>query len=181
MQHTPSTIQRWLRLWRHLWQSDAAWQAVPDAMAARLSARVHASEQRHSGQIAVCIEGALPLSYIGRADRQAPLPAVVRQRAMTWFGRLRIWDTEHNNGVLIYLLLAERRIEVLADRGVMRHVHEAFWPEAVQRLREHLKQGDFETGLTLALEEVSALLVLHFPVSSDEVHPNELPDLVVRA
>lgn len=182
MQHTPFFIQRWLRLWRHLWQSDtAAWHAVPDAMAARLGARVRASEQRHSGQIGVCIEGALPLSYVGRIDRQAPLSVVVRQRAMTWFGRMRIWDTEHNNGVLIYLLLAERRIEILADRGLMRHVHEAFWQEAVLRLRQHLQQGDFEAGLTQALEEVSALLVMHFPVRTDDARPNELADAVVRA
>lgn len=170
----------WLmRLWRHLWQSDrAAWQAVPDDMATRLSARVRASEQRHSGQIRVCVEAALPLSYAWRAGRQAPLHTVVRQRAVAWFGRLRVWDTEHNNGVLIYLLLAERRIEIVADRGLMPHATEAHWQAVVQGLRQRLQTGDFETGLTQALEEVSALLVAHWGSSE---HSNELPDLIVRA
>lgn len=168
-----------LRLWRHLWQSDrAACQAVPDDMAKRLTQRVQASEQRHSGQVRVCIEGAWPLSYAWRAGRPTPLPMVLRQRAMTWFGRLQIWDTEHNNGVLIYLLLAERRIEIVADRGLMRHTSEAHWKAVLQALRHPLQQGDFESGLTQALEAVSALLVAHFPTT--DLNPNELPDLIVR-
>lgn len=168
-----------LRLWRHLWQSErAAWQVVPDDMVARLVRRVRASEQRHAGQVVVCIEGALPLSYAWRAGRQALLSAVMRQRAMAWFGRLRVWDTEHNNGVLIYLLLAERRIEIVADRGLMRHTTDAHWQSMVQGLRLQLQADDFEAGLTQALEEVSALLVTHF---ASTAHANELPDLIVRA
>ena len=169
-----------LRLWRHLWQSErAAWHAVPDNMAKGLTARVRASERRHAGQVMVCIEGALPLSYAWRAGRQTPLSAVMRQRAMAWFGRLRVWDTEHNNDVLIYLLLAERRIEIVADRGLMRHTSEAHWQAVLQALRHPLQQGDFESGLTQALEAVSALLVAHFPLTDSR--PNELPDLIVRA
>jgi uncharacterized membrane protein len=169
-----------LRLWRHLWQSErAAWHAVPDNMAKGLTARVRASERRHAGQVMVCIEGALPLSYAWRAGRQTPLSAVMRQRAMAWFGRLRVWDTEHNNGVLIYLLLAERRIEIVADRGLMRHTSEAHWQAVLQALRHPLQQGDFESGLTQALEAVSALLVAHFPLTDSR--PNELSDLIVRA
>ena len=169
-----------LRLWRHLWQSErAAWHAVPDNMAKGLTARVRASERRHAGQVMVCIEGALPLSYAWRAGRQTPLSAVMRQRAMAWFGRLRVWDTEHNNGVLIYLLLAERRIEIVADSGLMQHTSEAHWQAVLQALRHPLQQGDFESGLTQALESVSALLVAHFPLTDSR--PNELPDLIVRA
>ena len=169
-----------LRLWRHLWQSErAAWHAVPDNMTKGLTARVRASERRHAGQVMVCIEGALPLSYAWRAGRQTPLSAVMRQRAMAWFGRLRVWDTEHNNGVLIYLLLAERRIEIVADSGLMRHTSEAHWQAVLQALRHPLQQGDFESGLTQALESVSALLVAHFPLTDSR--PNELPDLIVRA
>ena len=71
-----------LRLWRHLWQSErAAWHAVPDNMAKGLTARVRASERRHAGQVMVCIEGALPLSYAWRAGRQTPLSAVMRAAA----------------------------------------------------------------------------------------------------
>lgn len=179
--HEP--LRLWLlRLWRHVWQNEqAAWQAVPDDMAKRLSQRVRGSERRHTGQIAVCVEGAFPLSYAWRAGRQAAVHTVMRQRAMAWFGRLRVWDTEHNNGVLIYLLLAERRIEIVADRGLMRHTQEAHWQAVVQSLRQHLQSGDFESGLTQALQEVSALLVAHCPITDNSAVPNELPDLIVRA
>ncbi len=176
-------LLQWMAgLWRHLWRNErAAWQAVPDATAASLSQRVMASEQRHTGQIRVCVEGALPLSYAWRAGRQWPRAAVVRQRAMTWFGRLKVWDTERNNGVLIYLLLAERRIEIVADRGLQRCASPQQWQAVVDRLASHLKSGAVEAGLTQALEEVSALLVLHFPLPEGSAPANELPNAVVRA
>jgi uncharacterized membrane protein len=174
--------RRWLRLWRHQWQPErAAHRAVPDDMASRLSQRVGASERRHTGQVVLCIEGALPLSYAWRAGRQAPLAAVVRQRAMAWFGRLRVWDTEHNNGVLIYLLLAERRIEIVADRGLQRCASAQDWQAVVAGLATQLQAGQFEAGLTQALEEVSALLVEHFALAEGRAPVNELPNTVVRA
>jgi len=173
----------WCRLLlRQLWQPEnAAWRAVPDDMADRLMRRVQASEQRHTGQIRICVEGALPLSYAWRAGRQAALSAVVRQRALAWFGRLQVWDTERNNGVLIYLLLAERRIEIVADRGLQRCASAQDWQAIVTRLSAHLRLGDFESGLTQALEEVSAVLVAHFAQAPGMPDSNELPDLIVRA
>ena len=105
---------------------------------------------------------------------------MVRQRAMAWFGRLRVWDTEHNNGVLIYLLLAERRIEIVADRGLQRCASTQDWQDAVSRLASQLQAGNFEAGLTQALEEVSALLVAHFPRTTDAPQANELSDRVLR-
>jgi uncharacterized membrane protein len=104
-----------------------------------------------------------------------------RQRALDWFARLRIWDTEQNNGVLIYLLLAEQAIEIVADRGLTRVVDDAQWQAVVDRLGQRLREGAFEDGLTQALEEVSALLVEHFPAGADTFNPDELPDAVVRA
>ncbi len=174
---------RWLwRLLRHRWQSEhAARRAVPDTLAHALAQRVAASEARHTGQVCLCIEGALPLSYLWRAGRQASLNAVVRQRSLAWFGRMKVWDTEHNNGVLVYLLLAERRIEIVADRGLQRCVSAHDWQAVVDRLGAHLHTQDTETGLTLALEEVSAMLVTHFPRAPGEAVPNELPNAVVRA
>ena len=179
----PEPWSRWLmRLWRHHWQSErAAHLAVPDALAAQLAQRVGASERRHTGQICLCIEGALPMSYAWRAGRQAPLDAVVRQRSMAWFGRLRVWDTEHNNGVLIYLLLAEKRIEIVADRGLQRCASAQDWQNVVAQLATHLKAGHVEAGLMQALEEVSALLVAHFPLGDEEAPVNELPNVIVRA
>ena len=179
----PEPWPRWLmRLWRHHWQSErAAHLAVPDALAAQLAQRVSASERRHTGQICLCVEGALPISYAWRAGRQAPLDTVVRQRAMAWFGRLRVWDTEHNNGVLIYLLLAERRIEIVADRGLQRSASTQDWQSVVAQLAKHLQAGHVEAGLMQALEEVSALLVQHFPLGEGQSATNELPNAVVRA
>ena len=174
---------RWLqRLWRHHWLSErAARQAVPDVVAKRLARRVGESEARHTGQVCLCVEGALPSSYVWRAGRHATLDAVVRQRALMWFGRMRVWDTADNNGVLIYLLLAERRIEIVADRGIARHVGPAQWQEMVARLSRHLKAADYEQGLTMALEEVSALQMQHFALPSGQASVNELPNLVVWA
>jgi len=173
--------RRWRRLWRHQWQPEqASRRAVPDDMAQRLARRVGASERRHTGQVVLCIEGALPVSYLWRAGRQASLQAVVRQRALTWFGRLRVWDTEHNNGVLIYLQLTERRIEIVADRGLQRCASTQDWQALVARLAAQLKAGQFEDGLTQALEEVSALLVAHFALTAGDTPVDELPDAVVR-
>ena len=168
------------RLLRHRWldQTDAA-RAVPPALAAELQRRVAASERRHSGEVRICVEGGLPTSYLWRHLRQrVPMPELVRQRALMMFAKLRVWDTEHNNGVLIYLLLAEHAIELVADRGVARHVEPALWQAVVAHLGDELRQGHFEQGLTRALEEVSAVLVAQFPQSATEfgAAPNQLPD-----
>jgi len=95
------------------------------------------------------------------------------------FGKLRVWDTEHNNGVLIYLLLAEHAIEIVADRGIDARVDDAQWAALAQRMGAAFREGRFEDGLTQALEEVSALLVAHFPLAEGKADRNELPDAPV--
>lgn len=175
-------FQTLTRLIRHRWldHTDAA-RAVPPPLAEQLRRRVHASEQRHSGEVRICVEGGLPTSYLWRHLRDGvAMPDIVRQRALMMFSKLRVWDTSDNNGVLIYLLLAEHAIELVADRGVARYVEPAVWQTVVAHLSDELRQGHFEEGLTQALEEVSAVLVAHFPDSgADGVHPpgpNQLPD-----
>ena len=143
-------------------------RAIPAALAERLARRVAASERRHTGEIRIYVEAALPTSYLLR-------DATPRQRAVAMFGKLRVWDTEHNNGVLVYLLLAERAIEIVVDRGLARHVDADEWQRIVQRMAAALRERRYEDGLTQALEEVSALLVAHFPADA-EPRPNELPD-----
>lgn len=174
-------MNKLLRIFKHRWmdRSDTL-RAVPDDMAERIARRVAASEGRHTGEVRLCVEASLPLSYLWRIGASAPLPAVVRERALTWFGRLRIWDTEHNNGVLIYVLLAEHAIEIVADRALSRQVSQDAWQSMVDRLASRLRTGNFEDGLTQALEEVSALLVAHFPAETGALRPNELSDAVVR-
>ena len=163
---------------KHLWldASDTR-RAIPPDMVQRLAERVAASEQRHSGQIRMCVEASLPLSYVWRLNRENTLDALTRQRAVMMFGKLRVWDTEHNNGVLIYVLLAEQAIEMVADRGLTRHVDAAQWQAMVARMASAFREKRYEDGLTQALEETSAMLVAHFPrVDTAPVSPNELPD-----
>jgi uncharacterized membrane protein len=92
------------------------------------------------------------------------------------FGKLRVWDTEHNNGVLIYLLLAEHRIELVADRGLNRHVDAVQWQAITDTMAAAFKAGQFEAGLNQAVDAVDALLARHFAVDAATPNPNELPD-----
>lgn len=175
-------MNKLLTILKHRWlDSSDTRRLIPDDMAQRLAQRVAASEGRHSGEIRLCVESALPLSYLWRLGRDKDMRVLSRERAISWFGRLGVWDTEHNNGVLIYLLLAEHTIEFVADRALDARVDHSQWQGMVDRLAEHLRQDRFEDGLTQALEEVSALLVEHFPIEPGTVSPNELPDAVVRA
>jgi uncharacterized membrane protein len=165
-------FERIRRLFKHRWMDEAS-RVIAPAEALRLKERVSASEGRHSGEIRICIEAGLPNSYL---LRPGAIRALTHQRALAQFGKLRVWDTEHNNGVLIYLLLAERAIELVADRGLNRHVSPQQWQAMVQRLGAALREGRYEDGLTQALEEVSEVLVAHFPLAPGETRANELPD-----
>ncbi|MDB5868703.1 MAG: hypothetical protein JWP96_1035 [Polaromonas sp.] len=166
-------------LFKHLWLdvSDTE-RAIAPELARRLAERVASSEQRHSGQIRICVEASLPASYLWRLDREKnTLASLTRQRAVMMFSKLRVWDTEHNNGVLIYLLLAEHAIEIVADRGLTRHVDAAQWQAMVARMASAFRDKRYEDGLTQALEETSAVLVAHFArTQALKDHPNELPD-----
>ena len=160
------------RLIQHRWFDDRHLRRALDADALRrLEARVALSESLHSGEIRLCVEAGLPLSYLWQ-DLGA------RDRAVTLFAKLRVWDTEHNNGVLIYLLLAERAIEVVADRGLMRHVDATQWQALVQRMRDDFRAGHIEQGLAQAVDSIGALLAQHFPLVDGAGNPNELPDRV---
>ena len=164
---------------RHTWWDDGdTRRQVPLDMALRLQARVAASESRHTGQIRVCVEAALPASYVWRLNRGMPLAAVVRQRALMMFSKLRVWDTEHNNGVLIYLLLAEHAIEIVADRALAQRVSPDQWQAVIGQLAKALASQQVENGLTQALEETTALLAQHFGMAANSGAPrsNDLPD-----
>ncbi len=158
------------RLLKHRWldERDAA-RALDAAALARLQARVAQSEALHSGEIRVLVEAGLPLSYLWR-----DLPA--RARAVTMFGKLRVWDTEHNNGVLIYLLLADHAIEIVADRGLARHVPQAHWEAVMADMRAAFRAGQFEAGLMAAISHVDQALSQHYALAPGQANPNELPD-----
>ncbi|MBK1685064.1 TPM domain-containing protein [Rhodoferax fermentans] len=163
------------RLFKHRWLADgAARRALPPSTLERLAQAVRHSETQHSGEIRIFVEAGLPLSYLWR---DAPLPHIIRQRALSQFGKLRVWDTEHNNGVLIYLLQAEHAIEIVADRGLNDKVSAATWQHLLSGMRAHFQRGEFETGLTQTVAAVSGLLQAHFPLAPDAHNPNELPDM----
>ncbi|MEO6623499.1 MAG: TPM domain-containing protein [Burkholderiaceae bacterium] len=175
-------ITRLFTLLKHCWfdESDSK-QLIAPAVLERLAQRVAASESRHTGEVCITVEASLPLSYMWRhCVHKTPIAELARQRATMQFGKLRVWDTENNNGVLIYLLMVERKIELLADRGVNRYVSEADWQGMVQRMAQAFASDRFEDGLTQALEEVSAVLVQNFPLQPDAANPNELPDDPLR-
>jgi uncharacterized membrane protein YgcG len=155
---------------QHRWldETDSRRALPPDAVS-RIEARTAASEQRHSGEIRICVEAGLPLSYLWQGLSS-------RDRAISMFGKLRVWDTEHNNGVLVYLLLAERAIEIVADRGIHRLAGAARWQQLIEPMRPALAAGRFEEGLNQAVDALDALLVRHFPLAPGQLNSNELSD-----
>lgn len=160
----------WRRIWRHLWYDERHVRRVlPASTQQRLAERVAASERRHSGEVRFCVEAALPISYL---RRHAP----ARERALMMFSKLSVWDTDQRNGVLIYLLLADHAIEIVADRGLNQRVTSAEWSAVAERMAGAFQNERYEDGLTQALEEVSAMLVAHFPIDPGAPNPNELPD-----
>jgi uncharacterized membrane protein len=162
-----------LRILKHRALDETDTRRALDAQAlARIGARVTESERHHSGEIRVCVEAGLPLSYLWRG-------AAARERALTMFGKLRVWDTEHNNGVLIYLLLAERRIEIVADRGLDAKVPPAHWQHLLDGMAQAFRAGQFEAGLLAAVDAVDRLLCDHFPLPAGTTRANELPDAPV--
>jgi uncharacterized membrane protein len=141
----------------------------PDVMAV-IERAIKAGEATHSGQVRFVVEGALDGAPLFR-DQPA------RARALDVFSQLRIWDTADNNGVLIYLLLADRDVEIVADRGIDAHVGAAGWEKICAAMETEFRSGQFERGVIKGIEAVSRLLAEHFP--SHGGGRNELPDAPV--
>jgi uncharacterized membrane protein len=159
------------RIGRHLLEHN--WRArrifTPKVLAA-IEAAIKASEATHSGQIRFVVEGALDGRPLFRNQS-------ARERALDVFSRLRIWDTAHNNGVLIYLLLADRDFEIVADRGIDAKVGVAGWEKICAGMESDFRAGDFERGVIKGIEAVSRLMAQHFPAQGGG--RNELPDAPV--
>jgi uncharacterized membrane protein len=156
------------RIARHLLEHH--WRArrlFTPSVLARIEEAIQAGERTHSGQLRFVVEGALDGAPLFRNQ-------TARERALDIFSRLRIWDTAHNNGVLIYLLLADRKVEIIADRGIDAKLGTAGWDKICRDMEADFAQGQFETGAVKGIEAVSRELAKHFP--SNGPHPNELPD-----
>jgi uncharacterized membrane protein len=125
------------------------------------------SEKRHSAELVFAVESRFSLNdiFFGKTSKQ---------RALELFGSLGVWDTEENCGVLLYLLLVEKKIEIIADRGISRKIHDSDWDSIVLRVEENFKKGFFEKGIILAVAEISHILSTHFPAT--QKGENQLPD-----
>lgn len=136
----------------------------------RIDKAIKEGEATHAGQIRFVVEGALDGRPLFRNQ-----PA--RERAIDIFSQLRVWDTEHNNGVLIYLLLADRDVEIVADRGIDAKVGAAGWEKICAAMEREFRAGLFEHGVIQGIQDVSRVLAQHFPAQPGK--PNELPDAPV--
>jgi uncharacterized membrane protein len=156
------------RIGRHLLEHHWRVRRVfPPDVLARIEQAIKAGEATHGGQLRFVVEGALDGVPLFRNQ-----PA--RERALDFFSHLRIWDTAHNNGVLIYLLLADRDVEIVADRGIDAHVGRDGWETICREMEAEFRSGNFERGVIRGIEAVSRLLAAHFPPGGDR--RNELPD-----
>jgi uncharacterized membrane protein len=160
------------RIGRHLLANRSRIRkAFPPSSLAAIERAIKASEATHSGQIRFVVEGALDGAPLLRNQS-------ARARALDVFSHLRIWDTAHNNGVLIYLLLADRDVEILADRGIDSRIDEAEWKNICAMMEAEFGQGNFEAGVLKGIAAVTQHMARHFPKHGSG-HGNELPDAPV--
>jgi uncharacterized membrane protein len=155
-----------MRLLRHLF-APAAQRLFPADSLQRIADAISASERRHSGEICFAVESALPWRAVMRG-------VDARAEALAAFSTLRVWDTAANNGVLLYLLLADHRIEIVADRGLDRGVSAEQWRGVCQMMEERLKAGDAEAAVLHGIEAASALIAAHYPQQPGAPDEDEL-------
>lgn len=159
------------RVLRHLitppWMVGRAFS--PGTMQA-IEAAIKESEAGHQGEIRFAVEAALEISPLLKNQAAG-------ERALEVFSQLRVWDTEHNNGVLIYLLLADRDVEIVADRGIHQHVGKEGWEKICHEIEALFRQGRFEEGAIRGIKAVSLHLAKHYPGQRQNI--NELPDTPV--
>ena len=157
-----------MRLLRHLFARSSR-RLFPEDSLHRITEAIAAGERLHRGEVMFAVETNLPPSAV-LAGMQA------RERAHEVFVRLRTWDTEANNGVLLYLLLADHRIEIVADRGLHGRIDPAQWRQVCEEFGRRRREGDLEAAVLAAIAAISALLATHFPAEPGQARGNELPD-----
>lgn len=156
------------RIFRHL--LSGRWQVArhfPSASMQAIEQVIQRSETSHMGELRFAVEAGLDWHELWHG-------ITPRQRAIEVFSQLRVWDTEHNSGVLIYLLLADRRVEIIADRGIHARVGDAGWADICREMEAAFRAGNFEQGVLAGLSRISSLLAEHFPAIVNNT--NELSD-----
>lgn len=158
-------MMRWLK---HLLGRMNARRFFPPATLDAIQHAIAASEHRHLGEICFAVEGGAPLAAVFAGQRP-------RDRAHAAFARLRVWDTEANTGVLVYLLIADHAIEIVADRGIAAKVGEAEWSAICALMQRDFVAGDYEKGALAGVAAITEILARHFPADGRR-NPDELPD-----
>lgn len=156
------------RIVKHLLTTDRRVRRLfPSSTLAAIEQAIKAGEIVHDGEVRIAIEGALEMPALLRGQS-------ARERAIELFSQLRVWDTQHNNGLLIYLLLADQAVEIVADRGIHERVGTGEWKAICQQMESAFKRSDFEAGAVAAIRSLTQQLVAHFPATRQSA--NELPD-----
>lgn len=156
------------RFLRHVWMSPIQRDRMfPQATLDTLEKVIVESEKNHSGEIRFVVEAELTAGQLW-ADVSS------RQRAIDVFSELRIWDTEQNNGVLLYVMLADRKVEIVADRGIDRTVGADRWRAICKEIELRYRRGEFFEGTRIGIEKIAAELAHAFPATGE--NRNELPD-----
>lgn len=160
-----------LRVLRHLAVPDWwALRSFPKPKLLKIEHAIAESERVHQGELRFVVEASQSLSRLLHGQS-------ARERAIELFAQLGVWDTEHNTGVLIYVQLIDRRVEIVADRGINARVGEAFWKAVCRRIEAAYRDGRFEQGTLQAINEITAVLAQCFPARGD--NPDELPNAPV--
>jgi TPM domain len=156
------------RLLKHLFAPPwIVYRAFPRAALRRMEAAIRDSERSHSGELRFAVEAGLHLTALLRG-------VTARRRARQVFAELGVWDTEHNSGVLIYVQLVDRGVEIVADRGIGARVAQPEWDAACRRMEKAFREGRFQEGALAGIGQITALLRQHFPAHGR--NPNELTD-----
>jgi len=161
------TIARW---WAHMRHGTfSARRAFPDAALARIEQAIERSEQEHTAELRFAIEASLPIEDVRRG--RSP-----RERALEVFANTGVWDTEANNGVLLYVLLADHAVEIVADRAAAARIDDGCWREICTALSDAYRGGDFEAGTLAAIDRIGRLLTAAFPRGAGTRDVDELPN-----
>lgn len=157
-----------MRAIRHLFGPSGVRRAFPSAVLDEIRRVIDDAETGHAGQIVFAVEGSLPVYEALRGDS-------TRRRAEEAFSRLRVWDTERNTGVLIYVLLADRAIEIVVDRGVAAVTDAGEWGAICAAMREQFRKGAYRDGAIAGVKAAGSILHRHFPLAAGQ-RRDELPD-----
>ncbi|MGZ4991757.1 MAG: TPM domain-containing protein [Methylobacter sp.] len=156
-------IKRWFR---HAFMPPWRWRMLfSKTVLENIEKAIKHSEHRHGGELRFAVENALALGQVWRG-------VSARQRAIEVFADLRVWDTEQNSGVLVYLLLADREVHIVADRGIAKCVKQSEWNVITEAMQKEFLRGDFLSGSLQGIEHITVLLATHYPPNAD--NPNEL-------